>query len=318
MDVLQGNLQYLKVHYLLARGGAKAAARIEEAVSPQSSRALRWLLRHHDEEGITDTESWKRDEVDYLLEYYSLLEIACTLNLVPWPLSKDVADPAIKHLEHPAVQKYMQHYPISLPQLLVLRLKGLFIGRVACDDAPTLFWQLLELDSRLYNDNCETFLWFIDGGSRGRYDIDSVIRTLKSSKAYFHAVSVRAREITHLTKALHGFRIFLQFCVDLDALLADPALPPLFRVEAWKYFAYWFRNLSLYVEENDLQRAIGQVAAWKQSDADAARHTASEVKRIRASVERLSSGEFGRFPNQLRDGERPPKQPARRTRPKIR
>ena len=305
IDVREGNLQYLRTHYLLARGGADAGVRIDRAGTAAASRKLAWLLRHHDEEAINNTESWQRDEVDYLLEYYSLLEIACTLDLVPWPLEEDVASAAVRHLEHPAVQKYMEHYPVHLPQLLVLRLNGLFTGRVACEQAPTLFWQLLELDARLFNDNCEAFLWFIDGGVRGGYDIDSVMRTVKSAKAYFRAVSVPARKVTSLTKALHGLRIFLQFCVDLDAFLADPALPPLFRVEAWKYFAYWFRNLTLYVEENDLQLGIRQVASWKPSDAKAGQHAASAAKTIRTAFERLSSGAYGRFQSDTPAGQTP-------------
>src|SRR5271165_4103761 len=78
-DLRPSNLRYLHQHYLEAREGLKAAARIDGAVTPKAASALGWLLRHHNEADIEDKETWERDEVDNLLEYYSLLEVASLL-----------------------------------------------------------------------------------------------------------------------------------------------------------------------------------------------------------------------------------------------
>ena len=124
-----------------------------------------------------------------------------------------------------------------------------------------------------------------------------MIKTLTDPKAYLRAIAVRQDHVTSLTQALHGFRIFLNFCVDFDRFLADPTLPALIRFEAWHYFSYWMRNLSIYVHRSDLRQGINQVANWKNADAANRQQTAKAVKEAREAVARLSSGEYGRLPN---------------------
>lgn len=307
IDLRPSNLRYLQRHYLVARNGSKAAVRIDRAVTPKSAKALAWLLRHHDEEDIEDEETWKRDEVDNLLEYYSLLEVASLLQVIPNPLPADVRKAAARHLNHPAIQRYLRHYPLLLPQLCLLRTANLFTKTVTHKKAPALFWQFLELEARLDNEYCETFLWFIDGGCRGDdddcYDIDDTVALLKSPRPYFRALAVPPDQMSDLHKSLHGMRIFFQFCIDLDQFLAEPSLPPLVRFEAWNFFAYWFRNLALYVAHNELETALDHLKSWADPGGQAMKRSdLRAIGQMREAFDRLMSGEYGRLPPIARTG----------------
>jgi hypothetical protein len=274
---------------------APRALRILQSRTPAS---LCRVLRHHDEGEISDRETWERDAFDYLLGFYSAVEIASLMDIVPEPLPMDLVSEARRTLTNPAISRYyQQNYPLLLPQLFSLRISGHLHMKEASEHNATIFMHFLSLDSMLDNDEVETFQWFIDGGCRGGYDIDDTLAVLKSPKRFFTGMTSSAKQMTSLQKSVAGFRTFLIFCRELDALLGDEALPRMARFELWHYFAYWFSNLGAYVGKH-MEMAIRSIASWSLTvgdDSSADRKRAVEA--YLTNIDHLISGGYGILPD---------------------
>src|SRR5213594_2451024 len=78
--MINRNLGYLEREYFRRTSASIAFANFAK----WSDDRLRCVLRHHDEteEGISDSETWWRDEFDYLLAFYGIVEIAVMIGFV--------------------------------------------------------------------------------------------------------------------------------------------------------------------------------------------------------------------------------------------
>jgi hypothetical protein len=301
-DLSEINYRNLKRQFFDLSGAKAAARRIESATIARKARDLKFLLRHHDEEeeGIADGETWKRDEVDELMHFYSVMEIAALLNVIPDPLPEGLLKIAVRHLRQPAVNNYfVSNYPLVLPQLFLLRVAGYASLKANADDTTfPLFVQLLQLDSMIHggDENVDTLLWFLDGGSIEDYDIDDTIEALKHPQTFFRILNTPPDEMTARDSSVHGLVTFLDFCRELDAFLTTPSMPPLLRYETWHLYGYWFGNLSAVVGSH-MNSVIERVANWKAVSGPNNRKDKKEaVKELQNAIERLVSGEHGRLP----------------------
>src|SRR6186713_402131 len=107
-------------------GGAQRAVDMVDAVRNEADDAwdLEDLLRYHDPE-IDEDEVGPRDDLDRLLEFYGLVEIAAQAGLTPARLPQPFLN-QVKHvLTNVNVRRYYRkHYPLLLPDMLLARCLG--------------------------------------------------------------------------------------------------------------------------------------------------------------------------------------------------
>src|SRR5439155_24201279 len=110
------NLRYLEKQWL----AGQPAERALRCMRKSSDKTLSILLRHHDEteEGVSDRETWIRDDSDFLLGFYSIIEIAMMIGFV-LELPDRFKMKHIRVLNHPAVRRYYEwNYPLDPPRRL--------------------------------------------------------------------------------------------------------------------------------------------------------------------------------------------------------
>jgi hypothetical protein len=279
------NFEDLKREFYIHRTAPKAT----ELVRTQKKSDLAWLLRHHREGGITVDESWKRDYFDYLLAYFSILEIALLLGFIDQVPPAD-RERALKELNHPAVKRYYEeNYPLELPTRLRKRISNNEQLKIEDKDGKlkAIFLEYTALTAYFETDpDMETFLWFLDGGGRGEYRYQNLLDVLNSSELLVRSMVRSPEEKTALDASVEGFGKFLGFCVQLDNLLiaCEPSKP--LQSALFQYYAYWFQRL---------RKKIGRhmsTALNTYIEADLTRDDEDFCERAEVAIDRLLSGAY--------------------------
>ena len=233
-------------------GSFKAARGREVIALNVGGGGLDRLLRHHRDGEVQGPELELRAAIDDLLAFHSVVEVAAILDLLPEPLPRAFAKPALRELEQPAVRRYYEgHYPMPLPGLLRQRLRGeqqrkewgaalpldsfnRFISlsdRVDADVGVKLFLSLLD-----------DFTWTTpteqDPVTWGR-----LLAILGDREKLLPRLAVPGAERGIVERALYGFGGFLTFAFLFHTFLEAHAGAPLFQSAAWHYHAYWFQKL---------------------------------------------------------------------------
>src|SRR6266852_4750807 len=86
----------------------RASATIEKNNRTNKPNLSKKLVHHSEVDYIGDKLTRERDAFDYLLEFYSILEIASMLRSIPDPLPTKLARQASRDLSHPDVQRYYE------------------------------------------------------------------------------------------------------------------------------------------------------------------------------------------------------------------
>lgn len=244
MEYLEVNLADLMQQYLRDEKTSAARSLLRRDCVLGRDMGLAWLLRHHDEGDVTDSETRKRDSFDYLLAAYGLLETASIIRFVPETVPSVFREEALAHLSHPAVTEYYEtKYPLLLPRLYRRRLDGHASASQpgAGEAMHLLFSRFLGLVNRLdADDEVETFLWFVDTGSIGSADLGSTKRLLRNPARTMQALLKAPEKRTAAEASISGAQKFLAFCGELDALLEEAAPYPVFQAAMWQFYAYWF------------------------------------------------------------------------------
>ncbi len=285
----KANVSHLTEVFYVSLFGAKADHILNRG--RQGTEDLRGLLRHHDEEIITVEETWKRDAIDYLLAYYGMLELALIGGAIA-DLRDDIRASALRNLTNVHLKQYYEkHYPLLLPQLLLRRL----CGDLCITDSRAnieVFAEFVTLTHHFEADtHIETFLWFLDGGYRGGYDMDDVIKALKRPRICQHSIGQPPDKLDELGFALHGFRKFLRFSVHFHTLLEDNLNSPLFAAAMYHQHGYWFKHLSKELE-GSITRAVKAVIA--SSTGEGAKSANAEMKLAAKAVRDLCKGKYGK------------------------
>jgi hypothetical protein len=122
MNLSELNFQRLREEFYFKTSAPKASKILRNQRA--NRKYLRRLLRHHEEKAITESERVLRRHFDYLLGYYSMLELALATRFVKSIPSEDTTA-ALADLSHPALGVYYrEHYWRVLPQRLLQRLQG--------------------------------------------------------------------------------------------------------------------------------------------------------------------------------------------------
>src|ERR1043166_3959743 len=283
------NLRYLEKQWLSRQPAERALKRMRRS----SDKKLAVLLRHHDEEGISDRETWIRDDFDFLLGFYSIIEIAMMIGFVR-KLPDTFTKKQLRVLNHPALRRYYEwNYPLDLPRRLRERMlfgAGYYLRRDSVLEA--FFYEFLELTKTIERDkDMESFLWCLDGGYRedksGVSNLATVTRALGKSKRLANATQRPPKKRSELDRALNGFCKFIHFCEGLDSLIQRLKDRPEVAEAMWLAHAYWFRRLETDMG-SDLKKAVLSLAKWSVPSKDKAA-LRSRVAEINKVLSRLSA-----------------------------
>ncbi len=286
--MLDINLRHLTHRYFEKTGAKRAARRIDRL----SDRALGRLLRSHWVDEPSEAEITRRDEIDDLLSYYAILEVASIAKCVPDPLPADLIEVARIRLGRPSVRRYFSAlYPLALPQFFVKRLDG---QALPSDGSYPLFASFLDVSQARKTVEIDTFLWFLDDGQENGTGLEDVLRVIRTPERLVR--SITAQRSTPLKRGLRGLLGFLRFARELDELLLRSAGHPILQSAFWHYHGYWFQLLGLqlvgvlaatiesYREQvgNATSAAEGRLIERTHADMDAAQR----------SLQRLCSGTY--------------------------
>jgi hypothetical protein len=209
-----------------------------------------WLLRHHDEREISDEETWVRDDVDYLLSYYAILQVGITAGVLDLQPNDALFESASELLNYPPLVHYFtKSYPLELPDRMRARFEAPGGPENLGSEQPKnstsiqrkgLFSAFLPLTALLEQDNdMEAFLWLLDGGWRGQWHDERLEKALRHPKeAATLLMDKRPDPLGH--RVMQGAMKFIEFAVALDILLDQASDFPDLQEEMYLFHSYWF------------------------------------------------------------------------------
>jgi hypothetical protein len=263
MDIRQINLDTLQ-------GWFRSRKFVGRALDHLEDRDLDRILRNHVFEPIyTDSEVEIREAFDFLLSFYSILEIAAIARYIP-PMDEIDADLRSRwtdELRHPAVRRYyMQHYPLALPDCFLDRLLNGDTIVAHGEQLAIPVMQYLQLTSERQKDRAiDGFLWLLDDGTvRGKrwQDLDDAVRNATGDLSAVTAMLTEA-PAGPLDIAVRGLFRWIGFCRDLDALLRSVD-DPVLRSAMWHHNAYWFERLQ-FAAGDRLHELLLQLFRWREA-----------------------------------------------------
>src|ERR1022692_2298241 len=225
------HLTYMEKNWLAATSAVEAVRYFRESTPGERQ----WMLRHHEEGKIKNKETWVRDHFDYLLGFYSVVEIAVTIGFVT-ELPPAFLKKHLPILTDAAVRRYYEvNYPLDLPRRLRERLQTGWGYKVSVTaQLDSYFYEFLELTKLIERDeNLESFLWTLDGGWRDGCGFATVQEALLESWPLFKAIQTPNEKKSELQHALAGFCEFIQFCEGLKSLLARMEDVPVVAEAMW-------------------------------------------------------------------------------------
>lgn len=228
---------------------------------------LKRLLRHHEQEPVTEqVEVDTRDDFDYMLAYYGLIEIAALIELVPDPLPQETLKSASTVLSNKYVQRYYtDHYKLLLPQMLLARIAGENTLKEKNGAIP-IFGEFLQIGSQLNDKAVETLLWFLDNGYNGNHGWETTEKILSDPEETLEALKTPYKEANDSQRAVSGFGKFMNFAVAFHELLERTENFPYLQSAMWHYHGYWFDKLGGRLR-NRFGSVLDHFAEWSTRSA---------------------------------------------------
>jgi hypothetical protein len=256
---------------------------------------LKHLLRHHDEEEITNRETYLRDQYDYLLSFYGLVEIASALGLIKaFPRSFSIGASTV--LADPYVRRYYEeNYPLLLPELFRFRLENRPLQIESnIPDVDNVFERFRQIGAQvdLEDEETDKFLWLLDGGVVGQSErsISDLVRVISKPSTFLKKLTAGAEadDPDPIGQALIGLSNFLDLCDELHRFLKSFEDYPLFQSLCWHHHAYWFDHLRAEIGAY-LQQILSGFMGW-QTRAARSENFDSDVY---LGITELMSGRYG-------------------------
>lgn len=245
IDLQAVNFRDLEREWFRGQAPERAIGHIDGAAARGD---LPVLLRHHGEREVVDlTEIGQRDDVDDLLSFCSLLELASLSGFTAARPSGRGAEELQRVLEMaPLRQFYTQHYPVKLPRLFLRRLRG-ERSDVEPDVAisESLFRQFTSLTEPIVKDpDVRRFTRLLDDFTlRGGFRLQHLEAVLGDLAQFMDHVTRAPEESNSLSSASRGFLRFANFAVEFRELLGTAEPCPNLRAGMWHYHSYWLVEL---------------------------------------------------------------------------
>ena len=248
MEIKEINLEVIAKQYRETGAAAKGFNTLNQFIADDEKVNLKILLRNHMDSPIETTlEVNERDNIDFLIDYYSILEIGLIANYFPNPLP-DVIEREVEFiLKNQFVNQYFtEYYPLILPEILLKQVSesigGQYFHHQSLDNSTALFDRFLMLNQVKKNDeDINQFLWFLDDGWTSGYSIRDFWNVLKDRDLIKDKLHVTKNN--PLNNALWGFIKYTQFLGDFAGLLRDCEDDSLLQSAFWHYQSYWFEHM---------------------------------------------------------------------------
>jgi hypothetical protein len=258
----------------------KKAGKGKKIIDKYQQKKLAYLLRHHDEEAIYDEETIHRDDVDYFLEYFSILSLAHVTGYLTLDDLQEDREEIIRYLTIQPLRKYYyEHYPLVLPQILLesleqnkpfrkIKKSSVSVSR------ETIFHQFHALNQSVDNDDVDQLLWFLDNGYSYGYGLGDLKDVLKNTDLCFEA---RKRKDT-VGQSVRGFFLYLDFLQQFDKFLRQRG-NELDKSAYWIYHSYWFTRI-----EKQLRPTLNKFFSGLQDHIDVSTEFTAEDSRNRVNT----------------------------------
>ncbi|MES2429390.1 MAG: hypothetical protein V4556_00555 [Bacteroidota bacterium] len=248
MDIKKINLEVLTNEYRKKGAAAKGYKIVNMLIKDNEEESLRFLLRDHDREQIKSfLEIEERDNIDFLIDYYSILEIALLAGYIHNPLSGKIENEAEYILNNDSLKRYFtDYYPILLPQLLLKQIlksgTKQYFNKKELPESSILFDRFIMLNHFVKEDpDIDQFLWFLDSGSTSGYTISDFWEVLADKNLIEYKLGSDNKH--PLNSALWGFIKYIQFLSDFSDLIKDCSDDPILQSAFWHHQSYWFKHM---------------------------------------------------------------------------
>ncbi|MFS2185612.1 hypothetical protein ACCC92_03000 [Mucilaginibacter sp. Mucisp84] len=217
---------------------------------------LKWLLRHHDEEEVVKGKEIRfREDMDFLLGYYTMLMAAVITGYLSPDILREITREAEEVLNNKRVKRYYsKYYPLALPELLYDFLTDESVQvrtlRHIRDEQPikgeTFETVMLLIRSRIEDDDVDLFLslldnfHYYDSEVRKYIDIEVIWDRLrqydnKKNKAMYNSDIFQS--------ALLGFAKYILYLEAYSDVLGELEEKPLSQSAIWHTDGYWLERL---------------------------------------------------------------------------
>lgn len=256
-DKQELNLRSLIAKYCKKGQAAKARRNLIKAIEEGRNGYLKKILRSNEEDAIDDSDEIEfRDNVDQLIKFYSILELAILTGYVSQPLPEPLQQEIIKILGNKHVAAYYeQFYPDLLPQLLYEAIDARKMQEPIGDSSD--FIKLLIVNGMIDN-NVTNFLWLLDSGSFGDYDLDEFKKTLTNVDEIQSILEGDADFKTE-QEVFWGLLGYLNYIEHFDQLLKKVSKNSLMESAFWHFQGYWFERINKGVKRS-LVRCVSLLA----------------------------------------------------------
>lgn len=237
----QINLKVLRQQYRDGGRALRGYNQLIKLIRSKNEKELEKKLRYHLPDRITVLSEIRfRDNVDFLLKFYSLVEIAILAGYIPPSLTNDLQEEIIEVLGNKYVRLYYgSYYKITLPDLLFKMISsGVVQKPIGTSDQ---FVDLLLIDKSI-DDDVENFLWLLDSGWFDDYSIASMRQTLRSRSQIEQIISKPRKDETYADSAFWGFIKFAEYMQQYERLLRQ-CENDLLRSVLWHFQSYWFDRI---------------------------------------------------------------------------
>lgn len=242
------NLEIITNQFRKKGAAAKGYSMVNSLIRENEEVNLKILLRDHKINPIISfLEVNERDNIDFLIDYFSILEIGLLAGYLPNPLPQKTENEANYLLKNEFVNKYFsEYYPLLLPQLLVKQISKYsrqnYFDKSYSLNSHSIYDRFLILRQSIKDDaDIDQFLWFLDDGYTAGYTISDLWNVLEDKNRIEYKLGRNNRH--PLNTALWGFIKYVQFLSDFASLLKDAEEDILLQSALWHHQSYWFEHL---------------------------------------------------------------------------
>jgi len=270
-DPSQATLQALICDYRDAKC-PKATAMMEHISNTHSWKGFPEVLRYflyeprpRDPCGVAESASLMQ-EVDDLMAFYSLLEVAILAGVISGALPEDLKRDIRETLDQPVIQRFLtRRYPQLLLSGVLSRGKEPG-GEEERAPRPGEFYGFLELKDFIESDVAvDIMLYLSAGGVIDDWDLSDTLAALTGPDACAECMLKAPEEQNVRDASLHGFFRLLSFCGAFEKSLPILGADPILQSACWHYF-----QVRLFHPEvrllNTLLLGLSQISRWQKSD----------------------------------------------------